>query len=64
MDPHLEYCTHQGGPFSTPVVSVAMATLLRFFGVLNILDVPQTKPLRGFSPNFQGMFSPRGSRAG
>ena len=27
------------------------------------MGVPQPKPLHGFSPNFQGMFTPRGSRA-
>ena len=26
------------------------------------MGVPQPKPMYGFSPNFQGMFIPRGSR--
>ena len=29
---------------------------------IKLVGVPQTKPLHGFSPNFQGMFTPRGSR--
>ena len=33
------------------------------FQVLNFVDVPQPKPLYGFSPNFQDMFTLRGSRA-
>ena len=45
-----------------PVTSVAMTTLLRFSG-LKFVGVPQTKPLHGFSPNFQGMFNPTGSSA-
>ena len=30
---------------------------------INLVSVPQLKPLHGFtgSPNFQGMFTPRGS---
>ena len=31
--------------------------------VLKFVGVPQPKPLHGFSQNFQGMFTPRGSRA-
>ena len=31
--------------------------------VIKLVGVPQPKPLHGFSPNFQGMFIPRGSRA-
>ena len=27
------------------------------------MGVPQTKPLHRFTPNFQGMFIPKGSRA-
>ena len=27
------------------------------------MGVPQLKPMHGFSPNFQGMFTPRGSKA-
>ena len=30
---------------------------------IKFVGVPQPKPLHGFSPNFQGMFTPRGSRA-
>ena len=41
--------------------TVAMATLLRFLGV-KVVGVLQPKPLHGFSPNFQGLFTPRGSR--
>ena len=33
------------------------------FRVLKFVGVPQSKPLHGFSPNFQGMFTPRGSTA-
>ena len=43
------------------VTTVAMATLLRFW-VLKFVGVPQPKPLHGFSPNFQDMFAPSGSR--
>ena len=32
-------------------------------GILNFVGVIQPKPLYGFSPNFQDMFTPRGSRA-
>ena len=32
-------------------------------GGIKPVGVPQPKPLHGFSPNFQGMFTPRGSRA-
>ena len=39
-----------------------MATLLRFLG-LKVCGVPKPKPMHRFSPNFQGMFTPRGSRA-
>ena len=39
-----------------------MATLLDF-RVFKFVGVPQPKPLHGFSPNFQDMFTPRGSRA-
>ena len=35
----------------------------KIFLVLKVVTVPQPKPLHGFSPNFQGMFIPRGSRA-
>ena len=45
-----------------PVTTVAMATLLNLSG-LKIVGVSQTKPLHRFSPNFQGMFTSRGSRA-
>ena len=31
--------------------------------VLKLVGVPQPKPKHGFTPNFQGMFTPRGSRA-
>ena len=34
-----------------------------YFWVLMFVGVPQPKPMHGFSPNFQGMFTPRGSRA-
>ena len=30
---------------------------------MNFVGVPQPKPLHGFLPNFQGMFTSRGSRA-
>ena len=33
------------------------------FWVLNFVGVPQPKPLHGFSPNFQDVFTARGSRA-
>ena len=33
------------------------------FRVLKFVGVPQPKPLHGFSPNFQDMFTPRGSTA-
>ena len=33
------------------------------FRVLKFVGVPQTKPLHRFSPNNQGMFTPRASRA-
>ena len=45
-----------------PATSVAMATLLKFSG-LKVVGVPQPKPLYGFSPNFQDVFTPRVSRA-
>ena len=38
-----------------------MAT--QVFRVLKFAGVPQPKPLHGFSPNFQDVFTPRGSRA-
>ena len=41
-----------------PVTTVAMATLLRW--VVKLVAVPQPKPMNGFSPNFQGMFTTRG----
>ena len=34
-----------------------------FFGGLTFVDVPQPKPMYGFSPNFQGMLTKTGSRA-
>ena len=39
-----------------------MATQLKFWG-LKSMGVPQPQPVHGFSPNFQDMFTPRGSRA-
>ena len=30
---------------------------------IKLVGVPQPKPMNGFSPNFQDMFTPRGSRA-
>ena len=36
---------------------------VRAMAGIKLVDVPQPKPLHGFSPNFQGMFNPRGSRA-
>ena len=42
---------------------------LEFFAVrmvaagIKLVGVPKPKPMHGFSPNFQGMFTPRGSRA-
>ena len=30
---------------------------------IKLVGVPQPKPMHGFPPNFQGMFTPRGSRA-
>ena len=44
------------------LTTVAMATLIDFW-VLKFVGVPQPKPLHEFSPNFQDMFTPRGSRA-
>ena len=46
-----------------PVITVAMATLFKIFQFLKFVGAPQPEPLHGFSPNFQGMFTPRGSRA-
>ena len=46
-----------------PVITVATATLFKIFQVLKFVGVPQTKPLHGFSPNFQDLFIPRRSRA-
>ena len=46
-----------------PMITFAMATLLKIFQILKFVFVPQIKPLHGFLPNFQGMFIPRGSRA-
>ena len=31
---------------------------------IKLVGVPQPQPLHRFLPNFQGMFTPRGSRAG
>ena len=31
--------------------------------VLKFVSIPQPKPMNVFSPNFQGMFTPKGSRA-
>ena len=33
------------------------------FRLLKFVGISQTKPLHEFSPNFQDMFTPRGSRA-
>ena len=46
-----------------PVITVAMATLFKIFQFLKFVGASQPKPLHGFLQNFQGMFTPRGSRA-
>ena len=33
------------------------------FSGLKVVGVPQPKPLQGYSPNFQDIFTPRGSTA-
>ena len=45
------------------MISVVMATLLRFSGLKLCVGVPQPKPMHGFSSNFKDMSTPRGSTA-
>ena len=43
-------------------MAVAIATLFKIFSFLKFVGVIQPDPMHIFSPNFQVMFDPRGSR--
>ena len=47
--------------FKAGVIVVPCA--IRALAVIKFVGVPQPKRIHRFSPNFQGMFTPRGSRA-
>ena len=41
---------------------VPFAILAAAMAGIKLVGVPQPKPMHGFSPNFEDMFTPRGSR--
>ena len=52
----------QPQPIKAGVIVVPCAVWAAAAAGIKLVGVPQPKPLHGFSPNFQGMFIPRGSR--
>ena len=60
-------CTFKGSRADKVLLGIRLPLLpwqhFEDLRVLKFVGVPQTIPLHRFSPNFQGMFTPRASRA-
>ena len=53
------FCILKARVIAVPCAVQAVATAE---AGMKLVDVPQPKPIHRFSPNFQSMFNPRGSR--